>query len=94
MQINKLFAQIADFARACNPILRFSEWRIARAARRNRALMDAGILTDPNADEFFTIVDGRPMSYRQFNERMAEHFQPADELTATGNVHVPSESHP
>ena len=59
-----------------NPIRAFRNFFIARAAKANRALMDADspALADPHANDFYGLVDGKPMTYREFNDHLAEHF--------------------
>ncbi|MFC0279926.1 hypothetical protein ACFOHK_15880 [Falsigemmobacter intermedius] len=48
----------------------------AASAQRNQCLKDLSspMLPDPHADEYFTRIDGRPVTFRQFNTMMQEHF--------------------
>ncbi len=51
----------------------FRNKTIKRAARRQ--LMTCDEITDPYADHFFTIIDGEPVTFGEFNARMEQHFE-------------------
>ena len=40
-----------------------------------RNLRDQRVTTDPDADAFFTVMDGEPVTFGEFNARMAEDFE-------------------
>lgn len=69
------------FLGALNPARIVLRWHCARGAKRCRTLMQAddAALQDDRADEFFTIINGKPTTFGAFNSQMEAHFRDAND---------------
>ena len=69
------------FLGALNPARIVLRWHSARCAKRCRTLMQAddATLQDDRADEFFTVIDGKPTTFGEFNSQMDAHFRDAND---------------
>lgn len=63
--------------------------RVLRSVGKGRGMPE---VCDPDADEFFTVIDGEPLTFRQFNARLERHFSSRAVRTPPVLRRVPAQS--
>lgn len=53
----------------------FKHFRDERIKKAAQSLKTSDEITDPDADEFFTVIDGQPVTFGEFNEMMEQDFE-------------------
>lgn len=70
-----------------NPLSAIRDLRTKAAAKKNRALMltNSPLLKDESGAEFFTMLDGEPVTFDQFNAKMERLF--AEQQVRDNHIH-------
>ena len=73
-----------------NLISLFGIFRAKKMPKTSNVVLNDGTdsIADPHADEHFTVLDGKPVTFREFNQIMEQHFaaQIADPRQASANL--------